>query len=194
MEIELNHLRCLMLDKFISLVTRSETTLGLTPSRLKEQSIHSFINHQSFDRSNSIFAEEPSRLESTIPNCRHQRIESKRKRTFRRATQPSPGRALPWWARTSQSQFNHLPPSLHKDFHPLGPCADKTGVTWGVQSPIHPGRRAPPTQSRLRPPQLSEPERLTKKEHSQEGPHAALPVLSQQIVCPCTTFTRAPAR
>lgn len=123
MEIELNHLRCLMLDKFISLVTRSETTLGLTPSRLKEQSIHSFINHQSFDRSNSIFAEEPSRLESTIPNCRHQRIESKRKRTFRRATQPSPGRALPWWARTSQSQFNHLPPSLHKDFHPLGPCA-----------------------------------------------------------------------
>lgn len=45
MEIELNHLRCLMLDKFISLVTRSETTLGLTPSKLKEQSIHSFINH-----------------------------------------------------------------------------------------------------------------------------------------------------
>lgn len=41
MKDELNHLHCLLMDKFVSLVTKFETTLNMAPSRLKQQAIHS---------------------------------------------------------------------------------------------------------------------------------------------------------
>lgn len=60
-----------------------------------------------------------------------------------------------------------------------GPCANKTCVTWGTQSLIHPGRRAPATKNRPRPPQSSGPKWSTQKRRSRERPHVADPVLSK---------------